>query len=343
MRDTARTLKELARKLGVSPATVSRALADHSRISVETRERIQEAAREAGYVPNRAARALVTGKGSGFVGLVLSDPGYGREHSYLGEFVQGLGQGFSEHGIDLFLAFVPEGQSEMQVIRNIVSSRRADGLVLGRTTEADPRIDYLMESGFPFVAHGRTELDPAPFDWLDTDGASAFHEGFRLLHGLGHRRFGLVSIEEPMTFRQHRVEGLRAAMQGSDATLTIAASPRYDVAARDAAIRAMLDGPRPPTAIMCLFDGLALSVLDIAARMGLSVPGDLSVLGFDNIAPAAHSRPGLTTFDSDTLASARELAGMLVKRLETPTAPPVHRLVRPRLVLRESHGPAPRT
>ncbi len=341
VRDTARTLKELAQKLGVSTATVSRALADHSRISPETRERVQEAAREAGYVPNRAARALVTGTGSGFVGLVLSDPGYGREHSYLGEFVQGLGQGFSEHGVDLFLAFVPEGQSEMQVIRNIVSSRRADGLVLGRTTEADPRVDYLMESRFPFVAHGRTDLEDAPFDWLDTDGAAAFDEGFRLLHALGHRRFGLVSIEEPMTFRQHRVEGLRAAMQGTDATLTIAASPRYDVAARDEAIRAMLAAPDRPTAVLCLFDGLALSVLDIAASLGLSVPGDLSVIGFDNIGPAAHARPGLTTFDSDTLASARALAGMLVQRLADRAAPPVHRLVRPRLVLRQSHGPAP--
>jgi len=341
MRDTARTLKELARKLGVSPATVSRALADHSRISPETRERVQEAAREAGYVPNRAARALVTGKGSGFVGLVLSDPGYGREHSYLGEFVQGLGQGFSEHGIDLFLAFVPEGQSEMQVIRNIVSSRRADGLVLGRTTEADPRIDYLVAQHFPFVAHGRTELDDAPFDWMDTDGAAAFGEAFRLLHGLGHRRFGLVSIEEPMTFRQHRVEGARAAMHGTETTLAIAASPRYDARRRDEAIRAMLSAPDRPTAMLCLFDGLALSVLDVAADLGLSVPGDLSVMGFDNIASAAHARPALSTFDADTLASARDLAGMLVKRLEDPGAPPVHRLIRPRLVLRQSHGPAP--
>jgi LacI family transcriptional regulator len=341
VRDTGRTIKELARKLGVSPATVSRALADNSRISQETRERVQEAAREAGYVPNRAARALVTGKGSGFVGLVLSDPGYGREHSYLGEFVQGLGQGFSEQGIDLFLAFVPDGQSEMQVIRNIVSSRRADGLVLGRTTEADPRVAYLLAQRFPFVAHGRTDLEKAPFDWLDTDGAAAFAEGFRLLNDLGHRRFGLVSIEEPMTFRQHRVEGLRSAMQGTDATLTIATSPRYDAARRDQAIRAMLAAPDRPTAVLCLFDGLALSVLDVAADLGLSVPSDLSVLGFDNIAPAAHARPALSTFDADTLASARDLAGMLVKRLEDPGAPPVHRLVRPRPVLRQSHGPVP--
>lgn len=341
MDDAGGTLKQLARQLGVSAATVSRALAGHPRISSETRTRVEAAARAVGYVPNRAARALVTGRGSGFVGLVLQDPGYGREHSYLGEFVQGLGQGLSARGIDLFLAFIPEGQSELGVIRNIVSSRRADALVLGRTTEADPRIDYLLARRFPFVAHGRTELDPAPFDWLDTDGAAAFAEGFRLLHGLGHRRFGLVSIEEPMTFRHHRVEGLRGAMQGTAASLRVSASPRYDTARRDAAIRAMLAAPDRPTAIMCLFDGLALAVLEVAADLGLSVPGDLSVIGFDNIAPAAHARPALTTFDSDTFASAGALAEMLVARMNAPAAPPVHHLVRPRLVLRHSHGPAP--
>ena len=341
MRDNGPTIKELATELGISAATVSRALAGNARISTETRERVQTAARKAAYVPNRAARALVTGTGFGFVGLVMSDPGYGREHSIIGEFVQGLGQEFSAHGIDLFLAFVPQDQSEMQVISNIVSSRRADGLVLGRTTQDDPRISYLVEQRFPFVAHGRTEREAVPFDWIDTDGTAAFGEGFRMLYALGHRRFGLVSIEEPMTFRQHRIDGVRAAMQGSDASVVVTASPRYDAQRRDAAIRAMLAAPDRPTAILCLFDSLALSVLDIAADLGLSVPGDLSVLGFDNIAPAAHARPALSTFDADTMASARCLAKMLLKRLENPGAAPTHRLIQPKLVLLHSHGPAP--
>jgi len=339
--DGGSTLKALARDLGVSPATVSRALAGHPRISRETREKVEAAAQAAGYVPNRAARALVTGKGSGFVGLVMQDPGYGREHSYVGEFVQGLGQGLSAQGIDLFLTFVPDGGSELSVIRNIVGSRRADALVLGRTTPEDPRVDYLLAARFPFVTHGRTAADPAPFDWLDTDGTTAFAEGARRLHDLGHRRFGLVTIDEPMTFRSYRTEGLHAALAGTEARLAVATSPRHDTVARDMAIRAMLTAPDRPTAVMCLFDGLALAVLDIAADLGLSVPGDLSVIGYDNIAAAAHARPALTTFDVDTLGSARDLAGMLLARLAAPGAPPVHRLVLPRFIPRATHGPAP--
>jgi LacI family transcriptional regulator len=144
-----------------------------------------------------------------------------------------------------------------------------------------------------------------------------------------------------MTCRRHRLEGLCGALRETDATLAIAASPRYDTARRKQAIRAMLSAPDRPTAVMCLFDGLALAVLETAAELGLSVPGDLSVLGFDNIASAAHARPALSTFDSDTLASARTLAELLVARLRSPDLPPVHRLIRPRLVLRQSHGPAP--
>lgn len=341
-KSAAKTLRTLAADLGISPATVSRALAGNPRISETTRDRVAEAARAAGYMPNRAAQSLVSGRASGFVGLVVQDPGYGREDSYLGEFIQGLGQGLADHGTDLFFSFVPDGQSELSVIRNIVTTRRADGLILARTSEVDARVDWLLARGFPFVTHGRTGAEAARFDWVDTDGASAFAEGFRLLHGLGHRRFGLVTIEEPMTFRQHRTEGLAAAMAAAgDAVLRVATSARHDMVQRRRVIHDLLTGADRPTAVLCLFDGLALAVLEEAAATGLSVPGDLSVLGFDNIASAAHARPGLTTFDSSTVEAARALALALIARMAAPDAAPRHQLIAPRLVLRGSHGPAP--
>jgi LacI family transcriptional regulator len=180
---------------------------------------------------------------------------------------------------------------------------------------------------------------------VDTDGQAAFAEAFALLHGLGHRHFGLLTIEEPMTFRQHRTEGLRAAIEAAGdpaVQLTIATAPRYAPQRRAEVIRAMLSRPDRPTAVLCLFDGLALSVLAEAAGLGLSVPADLSVLGFDNITSAAHARPGLTTFDSDTIEGGRRLAQMLVERIATGVeAPARSHLIAPRLILRGSHGPAP--
>jgi LacI family transcriptional regulator len=341
---TAATIKDIARALGVSPSTVSRSLTGHGRIPEQTREKVRTVALQLGYAPNRAAQTLVGKRNSGFAGLVLTDPGYGREDSYLGEFLSGLGQGLGGEGFDLFLAAIPQGQSELSVIRNIVASRRADGLILGRTSEVDPRVDFLTAAGFPLVTHGRVATGAAPHSWVDTDGFIAFGEAFDLLYALGHRNFALLTIEEPMTFRLHRTEGLLRAIErrgDPGVSLGIVTSPRYDTARRRRVIHDMLTASPRPTAVLALFDGLAMAVLQEAEALSLSVPGDLSILGFDNIASAAMARPGLTTFDSDTFAAAETCARMLVARIANPRGEPMTQLVRPRLVLRSSHGPAP--
>ncbi len=147
-----------------------------------------------------------------------------------------------------------------------------------------------------------------------------------------------------MTFRLHRTEGLVQAMErcgDPGVSLSIVTSPRYDAARRAQVIRDMLQSDDRPTAVLAMFDGLALAVLREAEGLSLSVPTDLSVIGFDNIASAALARPGLTTFDSDTHEAAKDSARMLVARIRDPQTPPMKRLVRPRLVLRASHGTAP--
>jgi LacI family transcriptional regulator len=338
------TIKDIARALGIAPSTVSRALAGHPRIPEATRHKVRQQADNLGYMPNRSAQSLVGKRNSGFAGLVLTDPGYGREDSYLGEFLSGLGAGLGECGIDLFLAAIPQGQSELSVIRNIVTSRRADGLILSRTSEVDPRVDFLIGEGFPFVTHGRVANDTTLHDWVDTDGFTAFGEAFDLLYDLGHRRFGLLTIEELMTFRLHRTEGLMRAIErrgDPEVSLSVVTSPRHDGARRKQVIHNMLTGAQRPTAVLAMFDGLAIAVLREAERLSLLVPNDLSVIGFDNIASAELARPGLTTFDSDILSAARNCARMLVTRIADRGALPQTHVIRPRLVPRASHGPAP--
>lgn len=345
MSGRSKTLKDLADELGVSVATVSRALAGSDRIAPTTRARVAEAARAAGYVPNRNARALVSGR-SDFAGLVLPIRGPGAEDAFLGELVSGLGTGLAAHGIDLFLATVPEGKSELSVIRHIVEGRRADGLVLARIAEADERVGYLVEAGFPFVAHGRVRDPALAFSWHDTDGRAAFATAFELLYDLGHRHFGLVTIDEAMNFRRARTDGLLAAIDrrgDPSVRLETVTAPRFDRARRTAAIGRLLDRSDRPTAVIGLFDGLALASMEIAARLGLEIPRDLSVTGFDNIPAAALAPPGLTTFDAGIHQSAIEIAGMLVEVIGAPPdTPPPTRLLDPPLVLRGSHGRAPK-
>jgi LacI family transcriptional regulator len=345
MSQKGKTLKELAKELDISIATVSRALAGHEAIALKTRERVAEAARLHGYVPNRAGRQLVSGR-SGFVSFVLPIRGPNFVDSYLGEFLTGLGEGLVAHGIDLLLATTQPGQSELEVLKHVVESRRADGIVVPRIGERDERLDYLMTRSFPFVAHGRLLGDQDSYSWVDSDSALAFSEAFDLLYGLGHRHFGLVSISDPMTFRHHRERGLREAMArraDPSVTLEVVDAPRFDRGKTVAAINKLLFSQKRPTAILGLFDELALTVMEEAARAGLSIPRDLSVVGFDNITAAAYAPPGLTTFEGRTRESAREIAGMLVRIIEEAPTEPLTRLIRPALVARASHGPAPQS
>lgn len=337
------TLRELAARLDVSVGTVSRALSGDTAIALKTRERVAEAARQYGYVPNLAARQLVSGR-SGFVGFVMPVRGPNFIDSYLGEFLTGLGEGLVDHGMDLFIATVPAGRPELSVLRHVVESGRADGVVVPRIGEADERLAYLMERKFPFVAHGRLLDSSAAFNWLDADSTAAFAEAFDMLYELGHRHFGLVSISDPMTFRHMRERGLRDAISqrgDPNVILDVVSAPRFDRGATVAAINTLIHAARRPTAILGLFDELALTIMEEASRAGLSIPRDLSVVGFDNITAAAYAPPGLTTFEARTREAAREIAGMLVQVIEKKQAGPLTRLIAPQLVARASHGPAP--
>ena len=337
------TLRELAARLDVSVGTVSRALSGDPAIALKTRERVSKAARDYGYVPNMAARQLVSGR-SGFVGFVIPVRGPNFIDSYLGEFLTGLGEGLVEHGMDLFIATVPAGRSELSVLRHVVESGRADGVVVPRIGEADERLAYLMDRDVPFVAHGRLLDSSAAFNWLDADSVSAFGQAFDLLYDLGHRHFGLVSISDPMTFRHLRERGLRDAIArrgDPNVILDVVSAPRFDRGATVAAVNTMIHSERRPTAMLGLFDELALTIMEEASRAGLSIPRDLSVVGFDNITAAAYAPPGLTTFEARTRESAHEIAGMLAAVIEKKPSIPLTRLVAPKLVLRSSHGPVP--
>lgn len=340
----AKTLKLLAQELGVSITTVSRALAGHSDVALKTRKRVDDAARAHGYTPNRNARALVSGR-SGFVGFVLPVRGPNLVDSFLGEFITGLSEGLVTHGNDLIIATAAEPSSELSVLRHVVESGRADGMVINRIAETDPRVSFLIERNFPFVAHGRVLDDTTQYNWLDTDGGHAFGEAFDMLYDLGHRHFGLVTIAEAMTFRHLREDGLNAAIArrgDPDVVLDVATAPRFDRGARVSAINDLLRADKRPTAIIALFDELGLSVMEEAARAGLSIPRDLSVVGFDNTLASGVAPPGLTTFDALTRQAAREISEMLIQVIEQPPQEPLTRLIKPVLVARASHGRAPK-
>jgi len=336
------TLKELAAELDVSVATVSRALGGYKDISLRTRDRVAAKAQEMGYVPNSAGRMLVSGR-SGFVGLVLPIRGPNLVDTFLGEFVTGLGEGLKSHGSDLFLATVLETQSELAVLQHVVESGRADGVILNRIEENDERVHYLQSKRFPFVSHGRILGEDVDLNWLDTDGAAAFHGAFGMLYELGHRRFGVIKTANPMTFSHYRSEGLvRAIKEKGDPQLELEEISANRFVAED--IRRVcveiLTSENRPTAVLCVLDEIALVLMEEAARLGISIPDELSIIGFDNLEKSSYVQPGLTTFDQNIRSCAREITDMLMEVIKRRPANGLNKLVVPKLICRASHGPA---
>jgi len=333
-------LKDLAETLGLSVTTVSRALGGHDDVSMSTQERVQAKAREIGYVPSRAGRMLVSGA-TRSVCLVIPahDPSF-IDH-FLGAFVTGLGEGLAQHDLDLFIATVSCGQSELEVIQNIVNTGRADGLVIARTACDDPRVQFLIDHDIPFVSHGRAKHEQRPYAWYDSDGEKAFEMAANILIELGHRCFAYLGIEESLGFASYRRFGLEKAL--ARAGFDLPASHRIPARRGDRddvliACHRVIDLEPRPTAVLAVVDELAIRLLDIAAERGIAVPDELSVIGFDNLPVSAYAKPGLSTFNHEPGLSGSKVAEMLANQIETPGGPKENILAPVCFVPRGSHG-----
>lgn len=337
------SLKALASELNLSITTVSRALAGYSDVAVATRKRVTDAAARINYVPNSAGKMLVTGR-SGYIGLTLPLMDEPFKDPFLGSFIAGLGESLANRGYDLLINTVASSQTEMQVLRRTVESGRVDGVVLTRIKETDERVDFLRERQIPFVTHGRTLEANTHYSWIDTDGEYAFAEATDLMLSLGHRKLALLSINEHMMFRHVRENGVTDAIARSgvqhDVSLVIEHCNRFDTSGYRQTIKRLLTGKNRPTAFLALTDEIALIVLEVASELGLSVPKHLSVIGFGNIPQAEVAPPGLTTFDQSTRGTAAQIGEVLIDSIDGKTVTQ-QQLIRPFLVSRGSHGPAP--
>jgi LacI family transcriptional regulator len=205
-------LKELSTRLGLSPTTVSRALAGYRDVSPTTRERVQQAARAFGYQPNRAARQVAMGRADA-IGIIYSPASEFLGNPSFRETLEGLSRFLEQTETDLLLAAAPR-QNELRVYERMVSGRRVDALVIAHTLRLDPRIDYLMSAGFPFVAYGRTtRRDDYP--WFDFDNEAGSQLAVQHLLALGHRRIAYVHAPLELNFAWERHAGYLQAMRAA--------------------------------------------------------------------------------------------------------------------------------
>lgn len=337
------TLNTLARELGLAKSTVSRALNGYPDIAEQTRKRVRSAADRCGYRPSSTARNLKRGRVD-TVGVVLTGEGPDIASPFFIQFLRGVTRALDREGLDLMVATAPGPGRWRETYDRLIASRKVDGFIVTRIETRDPRVAYLRQRGVPFVTHGRTE-NPSQFAWFDMDNRRAFREATERLAAFGHRRIGLIAAPGAFNFARERLNGYREARDA----LGLEAEPglirRAGLHAGDgrAAAEALMAMARPPTALLCVRDEVAIGATSAITARGLRVGQDLSVIGYDDVPHAEFISPPLTTYSQESEAAGVRVSELLVQRMRGVRAKDLQELRPAKLIERASDGPPAQT
>ncbi len=346
---------DVARLAGVSTATVSyvvNGLADgRVPISEETRQRVLDAIEQLGYEPDARAQALRLGH-SQTIGLILPDI----HNPHFWQTADGVEQELRAAGYHLLLSSADlDADHGKDIFKEM--SRRTDGLILMsayvfQSEEAQKILAQLLKRRFPIAKIGE---HPA-IDCVVSNYETATREAMKHLLSLQHRRIGLIyGVRSPWEDREtvdlpvgsagglDRLlpyqDGLRAAGLPVDPELIVTCGTSIEDGYQ--AAMQLLNLPARPTALLAINDLLAIGALRAATDLGLRIPADLSLVGYDDIPLASYLTPRLTTSSKDMVRVGREAVKMLLTRIQDPDRPQQKIEVQARFIVRESTGPAP--
>lgn len=324
------TIDDVAARAGVSRTTTSRVLNNHPKVDVETRRRVLRAIKELEYVPSPTARRLSLGR-TWTVDVVAS---YLTRPQAI-ERLRGAESVLGDTAFDLVIHNVESPERREKYLRELPTSNRTDGVLLVSLPPSSNDHRPLAAGAVPVVVidvHGAA-VEGLPLVRGDDVAGGAL--AGRYLFTLGHRSIGFVadSFENPYGFTssRDRYTGFTEVLRGLGVEVEAALGAHGSRTARDLALR-LLTGPRPPTAIFAASDTQALGVLSAARDLGLQVPGELTVLGYDDITIAEPI--GLTTIRQHLFESGRVGAELLLAEIEHRSAVPPVVVLEPELVVR---------
>jgi LacI family transcriptional regulator len=307
------TLADVARAANVSTATVSRCLNSPNQVVSETRERVLKAVAELGYAPNFSAQALAA-KQTNTIGAIIPT----MENAVFARGIQAFQEELGRHGKTLLIASSAYNETlEDEQIRTL-AARGADALLLIGYHRSKKIYEFLNKRSIPTLVAWSFDPDqeqPA----IGFDNVNAMAALTRLVIRHGHRKIACISAPIESNDRARgRVEGIRLAMAevGMKADDLMLTQTPYGIANGEAAFREILAAAPDTTAVMCVNDVLAIGALRAAKEMGLRVPDDISVTGFDDIEIALLADPALTTVHVPHREMGRRAASMLIQMVK---------------------------
>ncbi len=329
------TVDAVAAAAGVSRGTVSRVINDSPRVSPQAREAVHRAIAELGYVPNRAARSLVTQR-TDTVALVVSES----EERFFGEpFFAGIVRGVSAElsGTDLqLLVAVAQSAAEHERLEHYLTSQHVDGVLLLSLHGRDPLPERLERRGVPTVLCGRP-TGYQPVSYVDADNAGGARQAVGYLIERGRRRIATIAGPADMEVGHQRLTGYSDALRagGLPYRAELVAPGDFSEPSGAAGMRALLDRVPDLDAVFAASDPMAFGAMRVLRKRGLRVPDDVAVIGFDDSPLAPHAAPPLTTVHQPVAELGRQMTRLLVERVRGEAAEPAV-ILGTNLVVRES-------
>ncbi len=325
---------DVARRAGVSVTTVSHVMNQTREIAPGTRERVMKAIRELNYYKNNSARLLVRGH-SDTIGLIISDI----ENPFLPELVKSFERAATSAGLELLLGMTNYEQKKAEAaIRRMIENRVRGVAVM--TSQLDGQlVDRLVQAEVPVVVLDLPRAGRMR-GGLSVDYAAGLVPAIDHLHRLGHTEVGIIHGPQRVVSAARYLELLQETLKDFGIKLVHAIEGDGGPESGAHGAQVLLGAKRPPTAILCGNDLTAIGAMGMAARMGWSVPADLSIIGCDDIAMASYSQPSLTTVRIPRDAMGREAFVLLDRMAASKSRRGGEAVVAATFIARASSGPA---
>ncbi len=336
------TIRDIAKLAGVSRSTVSLVINDDPRISAETKARVLKVIDKAGYEPNTMARGLARRRADAVVVVLPKTDSHVFADFYFAEAISGISSGLSEAGFRLLIEIADDRFLKDRTHTRLIRKGGVDGMLLLGTIAEDAFVQELVDMHAPLVLVNSMREGAAA---VVADNRTGARDMVRHVLGLGHRRLALIGGLENTTVGEERSRGMADALR--EAGISIDAVPRlwgnFSEESGAAAARELLALRPRPTALVVANDTMAIGAMRVAQEeLGLEVPGDLTVVGADDIRLTTYVRPRLTTISQPIYEIGIRATRMLLEGLENKDLPARTEVMPTQLVLRESSGPPPR-
>ncbi|HYZ29236.1 MAG TPA: LacI family DNA-binding transcriptional regulator [Thermoleophilaceae bacterium] len=331
------TIDDIAELAGVSTASVSRALNGRPGVSSATRAAIMKIAQDHQFTGNVAARALSSGK-DGRIAVTLPHV----HAEYFARILAGAAEVFHERGVSLMLETTAHSHDRQAGALQKLMRSGIDGALLMLPDESSSELEELYRSGLRFVVVDAIDPLTVPLPWITCAHAIGARDAMAHLLRLGHRRIGIITGEPKLLTTLDRLHGVRQALSAAGMSLDeeLVRQRNYrDPDGGYSAAMELLSLPDPPTAIFAFNDVLAFGVLRAAHELGVAVPAQLSLVGFDDLEPASLVTPGLTTVRQPLARIGAVAAGLLLRWIDGDKPAAMHIELPVELVQRGSTAP----